>query len=1269
MLAIHEAIVSIVKGRRDLGASLVSSRDTFVYVRRSVLLSPLPQGATVMTGSNASESTHTRRDDHPSRSREGLFQSIGSMLFRPLSWVSSPRQAPTSSTHVGAETDRREAATTASVDTSATKKNTSSFAPAASAPFRGTHTLPSSLRVTPSVSSVSSPRSKWGSLNLAPNPTRSLASLPLDAHERNKPSALSQNAPSLVTVLGKRNPSAHMADAEHDEHMPEFSSSRKRRMVWDPEMGFVDVEDLAARRPPPPPPQNEAERILRALESMRTPLGDARRERIIRSQSQPSFSLSAPIPVPLPAPERESILAQPRLRSPAFRSIAPHSRSLRRSQLLRQSQVGLQTSLRSKLRQSVPYQDTQRDSVDEARVDEDLKVTDLEQPSSRTAKRRASKAKLSSKSSRAKLVKTENDVIPKSFKTSEIDSETTQPSTLPESELPKDDVVSAPRKHDKFEVRRDDEPIPKRSVLRQGASKTSRRHAPSGRITAFDDDEEDEDTPMPSGEELAKIKLPSSLFPDNFSFGEGMEKPASMPSKPLLERIAPPKETVTTTPSKDPKPGSVRFEAKPEVSVKETSKENAPPSSFFASAPMKTDSISMEKKSGPVPDFFGTKKATPASEPAASQEAGADSSKESQTQPDSSKKRDRDDEEAPAKKPAFSLNPTAPSFSFGKATEKSDKASTPSLFSSKSSTEKPTFSFGTASEKKDAPPSFSFGQPTEKSEAKSAFSFGSAPTSQSAATAPSASNEKKEADTTEPSTKKPAFSFNQPSASNQAEKPSFSFGSVAASKNEKPALSFAAPSEKKNEPSSFSFHSASDSTAKPSFSFGQKSETSKGAQGLFSSAPATDNKESQPLFGQAGEKKEESASATTSESSGQAAKPAFSFGQPPKSDAKPAFSFGTSANQTTEKLTETSSESQGAQEKPAAPLFGSTEKKDAPSFSFGQTSSTDTAAASGASEKKSAPSFSFGQTTEPKESKPAPTFSFGSSAKPKSDAPSFSFGQSSDKQEDKPAAPSFSFGMSAAKPDAKPAPTFSFGTSASPSPAFGATPQNEAPKKSTDAASAPQAPSLFGAPAPAPGSGSASPAPTFSFGGMPAASSSTGSPNPSFSFGATAPAQAATPAPAASTSSFGQPAAPPAPTTSFSFGAPNPSFSFGASSAPGGPTAPSTSFTFGSAPPSGVFQFGAPQSAPMNPPTATSVPAPAPTTSFSFGAPLGPAPSFTFGSMPASPAPGSPAPGFSFGTPPPNSGDSSGGGMFNLGSTTTPTGRQIKPLRQSRRRN
>lgn len=1201
-----------------------------------------------MTGSHPHESmspSHSDHGEHPS-AREGLFHSIGSMLFRPLSWVSSPRRVPSPPTNHRSATHVRNAGQTPASHTassaSTTDKGTSTLSLAASKPFRGTHTLPSSLRVPP-VSKFASPRSKWASLNLATSPSRSFATQSDEATVPNNPSAHSISSSSLVSVLGKRNPSTHEAEAQHDEVATEFSSSRKRRMVWDPEMGFVDVEDLAARRPPPPPPQNEAERILRALESMRTPLGDARRERIIRSQSRPSWSLTAPIPVPLPTPERESVMAPSRLHSPAFRSIAPHSRSLRRSQLLRQSQVGLQSTMRSKLRQSMPFYDTQRDSLDEQRVEEDLKVAEPEPPTSRTTKRRASKAKLSSKSSRAKLVKTDKEVVEKPSQGLDMEPEANPESkgaasdaSVPKTQPSDQADTSIARKRATFEVRPDNEPIPKRSVLRQNSAKVNRRHAPSGRITAFDD-EDDEDAPMPSGEELAKIKLPTSLFPEHFSFEEQAEKPTLEP-KPLLERMAPPATATSTTPAKEPPSGAVRFEARREAE-EEAPKQTAPPNLFFASAPTKSDSLSMEKKSGPVPDFFGTKKAAPATDSVDAKEKAADAPVEKP----SVKKRDRGEEEQPQKKHTSTLNPTAPSFSFAKNDDK--QAPTASFFPSKTAESKPTFSFGTQPEKKETSSSFFSAPPVTKKDLPSAFTFGQ--TKPDSASAPPASNDKVEAPAQDSETPKaaPAVSFGPSATAGADAPPSFSFGTASGSSTTKPSFSFATTSDTTKP--SFSFATASDTT-KPSFSFATASDTKKPS---FSFAAPTEKKENVPVEPTT-EKKDDAVSSPQGHV--QASQPAFSFGQPAKTDAKPTFSFGTGTQQESEKQEEKASGSSATEEKNTTSLFGSTETK-APTFSFGQTAS---AATSAPAEKKNTPIFSFGQTAEKKESKPAPTFSFGQPAASKSDTPSFSLGQSQMK-EDKPSS-SFSFGTSSSKTDAQPTPTFGFGTSSQPAP-FGTTPQKDTVAEPT-APSASTVPNMFGASAPASNSGTASPAPVFSF-GTPAASSSNsavGPAQPSFSFGAAAPA----PAPVASTPSFGQPAGPIPSTTSFSFGSPNPSFAIGANSANANNMAPTTSFSFKSAPPSGVFQFGAPQ------PTAGApgAPAPAPSTSFSFGSGSAPAPSFTFGAMPASPAPGSPAPGFSFGTPPPNSGDGSGG-MFNLGSSSTPSGRQIKPLRQSRRRN
>ena len=1113
--------------------------------------------------------------------REGLLHSIGSALYRTIPWLSG-----TNKSNASAQDE-----TQSSIQ--------STFHPRTSRALHESSLLSSSEGSNPRPSPANRlatsqtlnraqapykpfPRTKWGSLNLGPPTTPSLASTIQFQNLSDQP------APSFGrdfgdSVLGKRD--VPTVDVTIDDQTTYTPSARKRRMLWDPEMGFVDTEDMAAHRPPPPPPQNEAERILRALESMRTPLGDARREKLMRSRSVPSWH-SKSIPVPLPTPERESILAPPR--SPAFHSISPHMRSLSRSQRLRQSLMGAQPGMSSKLRESFRDSDTLQEPPRYVHVDDELAVEELEKPE-RRLKREARKAEIQPKPSRAKILKTST----KKVGLSKENSEPTYNSNIhdsSESGLIKRSVeVDSRRK--KFQVRKDNETGPSRSVLRQNSAKTSRRHAPSGRITAFDDDDDDE--PMPGGEELAKIKLPEFLFPSDFDFDasdnklKSRENESQTPS--LIERMDPkPHSDVTTTPAKEPAAGTVRFD------LNSSAPDKRPTSSFFSTAPRKPaddNSLSKEKNSGPVPDFFSkSSKNTGIQSSVATSQLGLPGAQsiqphapevKEQIEP-TLKKRELDDENLVVKKP-FSISASnepapifsaatekvaQPAFSFGQPADKKE--------------DKPAFSFGQSTEKKEDKPAFSFGQPAEKKEDKPAFSFGR-------------STEKKD--------DKPAFSFGQ-STEKKDDKPAFSFGQSTEKKDDKPAFSFGQPAEKKED--------------KPAFSFGQPAE----------------KKDDKPAFsfGQPAEKKED--------------KPAFSFGQSTeKNGDKPAFSFG----QSTEKK----------EDKPAFSFGQSTEKKeDKPAFSFGQSTET----------KEDKPVFSFGQPAEKKEDKPA--FSFGQSTEKKDDKPAFSFGQPAEKKDDKQ---TFSFATSFDKPATQSVnastnkPAASFGQSAttsnvqpaSPSPfSFGSAP-------ASDAAEKPSGPSFtFGASA-----GSTASSSTFSFGKKDASASSSQNPQPAFSFGATSgeaspaptfsfgqatsapPVSFGSPAP---TMSFGTaPAQPPASTTSFSFGAP-------AAPAP----APTTSFTFGSAPPSGTFQFGANAQ--------SGAPAGAPTTSFSFGAGLpSAAPSFTFGSGSGgnSPATGSPAP-FTFGTPPTSSDGSNGGnGLFNLGSSPAPAGRQIKPLRQSRRRN
>lgn len=863
--------------------------------------------------------------------REGLLHSIGSALYRTIPWLSG-----TNKSNASAQDE-----TQSSIQ--------STFHPRTSRALHESSLLSSSEGSNPRPSPANRlatsqtlnraqapykpfPRTKWGSLNLGPPTTPSLASTIQFQNLSDQP------APSFGrdfgdSVLGKRD--VPTVDVTIDDQTTYTPSARKRRMLWDPEMGFVDTEDMAAHRPPPPPPQNEAERILRALESMRTPLGDARREKLMRSRSVPSWH-SKSIPVPLPTPERESILAPPR--SPAFHSISPHMRSLSRSQRLRQSLMGAQPGMSSKLRESFRDSDTLQEPPRYVHVDDELAVEELEKPE-RRLKREARKAEIQPKPSRAKILKTST----KKVGLSKENSEPTYNSNIhdsSESGLIKRSVeVDSRRK--KFQVRKDNETGPSRSVLRQNSAKTSRRHAPSGRITAFDDDDDDE--PMPGGEELAKIKLPEFLFPSDFDFDasdnklRSRENESQTPS--LIERMDPkPHSDVTTTPAKEPAAGTVRFD------LNSSAPDKRPTSSFFSTAPRKPaddNSLSKEKNSGPVPDFFSkSSKNTGIQSSVATSQLGLPGAQsiqphapevKEQIEP-TLKKRELDDENLVVKKP-FSISASnepapifsaatekvaQPAFSFGQPADKKE--------------DKPAFSFGQSTEKKEDKPAFSFGQPAEKKDDKQTFSFAT-------------SFDKPATQSVNASTNKPAASFGQSATTSNVQPASpspFSFGSAPASD----------AAEKPSGPS-FTFGASTGSTASSStFSFGKKD------------ASASSSQNPQPAF---------SFGATSGEAS---PAPTFSFGQatsaPPVSFGSPAptMSFGTAPAQPP---ASTTSFSFGA---PAAPAPAPTT-----SFTFGSAPPSGT--------------FQFGANAQSGAPAGAPTTSFSFGAGLPSAAPSFTFGSGS----------------------------------------------------------------------------------------------------------------------------------------------------------------------------------------------------------------------------------------------------------------------------------
>lgn len=1250
--------------------------------------------------------------------KSGLMQSIGSRLLRAVPW-SSPRRSvlPTHDEPTPPKRPRIEqvqhtpehASYTPAKSTlpppNYTPDRTALFARAATPSAlrsRGQLT-PARARVLPggqgipasaSTGGLTPGKSSWSTLHLGPTQTPSLSTHPSlrefvpqksSASPRlpvKTPRAPAKDAPlpasaSHSSVLGKRDETA--AEVEHED----TPSARKRRMVWDPEMGFVDADDLEARRPKPPPPQNEAERILRALESMRTPLGDARREGIVRSQSMPSWHTSS-ISVPLPTSDTNT---SPASRSPA-RSIAPHSRSTQRIQQLRRTQVGQKPSMRSKLRNSVQasemYDHVTPDEEEQVAhevlgLDDDaMREEELEMPVEAPVRR--------SRRTKAKTKATQTETEPEAPKPAKAEAPAKTEAPVPPAQP--EPKAEAPAKKDNFSVRADDEPDCKRSVLRQGSTKQSRRHAPSGRITAFDDDEEEDD--MPQSEELEKIKLPTSLFPTNFSFEtEKKEAKAAAPAPPaemtpkdsgsLLGRLSAPQPS--TTPAKAPATGSTLFGAKPAED-----KPQDKGSSFFAAPPASTSSsLSTEKNDGPVPSFFG-KPAAP-SEPKGSLGLAGAFGKPAEDKPSSfsfGAPKPAEDKPVEAPKPsAFSFGNDKPAdkpaeapkpaggfsfgskpaddkpapavdkpaggFSFSKPAE--DKPSGFSFGAAKPAEDKPSgFSFGApkpAEENKDKPASgFSFGAPKPAEENKdkraSGFSFGAPkpaeenqdkPASGFSFGAPKPADENKEKPTNGFSfgTPKPAdenkdkpaggFSFSEPA---EAKPSGFSFGAKPA---EQPALSFGAKSDEGKDKPAFAFNAKPTESEKPAasgFSFGSKPDapaapdaSSTGPKPTFGFGGATDSakdtEKSAPFsFASADKKPEES-------------KPS-AFGA---ADAKPGFSFGAPADkapQFGEKRDRDEDEPASKRAAPglsaAAAPFTLAKPAEKPAVSFGAKSDTP---AFGAKPAESAPSFGFGAKPD------TPTFG----AKP-TETPAFGT---------KPAeTPAFGFGAKPAEaPAAKPADTPSF--------SFGAKPDGDKPAFA------------FGsAPGSAPGSSGSSPAPTTSF------SFTNNEAKPSFAFGTSAEASPASGSPAPFAFNAGAPAT--------GFGAPG-GFSGPASPAPA--TTPTTSFSFTQNTPAAPnFTFGGGAPAAPGPPAAgpaaagspapfafgTGTPPPQPTTpsTFAFNAPSPAPPAFGFGNTSA---PGSPAPP-SFGTPPPGA----GGGLFNMGAppAAAPGGRQIKPLRQPRRR-
>ncbi|CAO1633107.1 unnamed protein product [Parajaminaea phylloscopi] len=1086
-----------------------------------------------------------------------------------------------------------------------------------------------SLTPSASVLGLSSKQRTWTSLNLAP-PTRSRPSdgdelLRDFASSARNLGAGSRAGTPLSVRLGKRDAAEALGlgNLDLDDRASDMASSvngsaRKKQMMWDPEHGFISLDELRALEPPKPAPRNEAERILSVLEGMRTPLGDARKAGSTRT-SVPS-RLTQTISVPLPTPSREQGGQKSK-----HAAIGPYSKRRARAGSSKAAAEGEAEGMRAKLKRTRQFAVSQHgapssaqaghagDDNDEA--EEAMNEESEEEQREPTPPRRVTRGMARAKAREEALSPPHAKSSPTKKAASAATRRTTRrrkPSPSREDEMHNDgddgdgddapprspqksratqpapeepavtasDAVSNPfARKARFQVVSADAQQPRQaSSLRQGREKTSRTHGKSGKISAWDSDDDDEggDPEMDAVDvdALAKIKLPENMFPTGFTFGASSTTASKGNESHSVSQVPAPKASASADPQMSAGEGSLLNRlsgfaapmappASASASASASKPTPAPAASNFFSVPSAGSdkppaaaaaaAADTSKKSGPVPNFFGSagrKDDTPVAQPAAST-SGFTFGKASED------------------KSASATAPSSSGFSFGKPSEdKSTPASTgfsfgkPAPADTGSSLGKPApantgFTFGKPAESESKPAAsgssaggFTFGKPVEdkpaptEAPASSGFSFGSP--------APAATSESAKSSS--------GFSFGKPvstGTSTGSASSGFSFGQPAAS---------SIPSTKAPE------------SGVPDF-FGAK-KTSDAAQTPAATSPAPSS--SFGGFGASATSKDEPAKAATTSAPPATTPASFTFGAPANggdtgSAGTTAFGgfkgFGSAASgddakEASKKRGVGDDEAVEPAAKKSANIFGSAAPaaSSTSGFSFGAKASSPSASASATTP---AP-FSFG--------KPAATASSADSAPSK---PAFSFGSGASTPTSTPAAGGFTFGSAApatstSDAQAKPAPSAGapgpvFGASSSSSSSSGGWPT--AKPRVSDAGMMESESTSANAGAGGFGSGHGTSQGGFTFG--PPVSSS---------------ADKASPAPSAPSSST------PGPSSGFAFGATqaapaNKPFTFGATPAAGnGFGAPSTSSTgFGSG-------FGAPSNA--------STPAPA----FGFGQQQQPAP-------------------------------------------------------------
>ncbi|TIC22618.1 hypothetical protein E3Q12_02554 [Wallemia mellicola] len=960
---------------------------------------------------------------------------------------------------------------------------------------------------------------------------------------------------------GDFNPYAHSRTGDKRssfiEATPDRPSKRRatdaKKMVYNREADeFMSLEEAQARKHVPPAPKNEAERILLALEKMRTPLTDARKSNPLSARaplpaSQQSHSPLPAVSVPVPnltnSKAKNNKLAPVNKKTEAM--ISPYARSKsRREEERRQRERDMKTS---KLQEKLPKVQRPKNKIAVPSDDEDEETSGE-----------------SKKSASVDVSKTSSS--------SQASSSTPPVATTSAAKL------FAPISKDEFKPGERGQSATERarSSLRARTMTSSRQHSSAarkpGRAEESGEVDEEEEERKRQEERDALKSVPVV----NFNFGNQ----ATQTEAPKLNFKLPDEKKDEEQKPSTPKPAAFSF-------GESTTPKVPPPSSNLFAGLNKDNEKKPEENKPAAPATLSFSFGAPKAEKSEKEKDEEEKSKKAAAEKpnpfalfEANKKTpsEKDSSDSDKAAPSFSFNKPAeapkPAFSFGGAPEKKEEepkkedkpaaATTPSFggFSfSKPAEEEPkkapTFGFGGVSkpveEKKDVPPQPSlfdrlggkpeepktqpslFGKPAEtpkkdteapkpafggfggafasksdedKSKATSPFSFGGTPFGASKLEDKPAEGEKKE---DEKAPTAGGFSFGKPDEQKSTIGSSgsgFTFGAPKPVENGTSPFAFgqAKPVEEKKETPAFG-QPAKAADEKPAFSFGAAPAGDANAEKPKVSSPFT--------FG------------TPTAPSGAAEAPKPAFGQPPSEptkvsivdyaeylfnvDIQPSFGFGT----------------------PAATSTGETSK---PPFAFGGSQSTlfggASAAASPSTENK--PGFSFGAPSAGASADKTP-FAFGAG----------SGSTSAPAAESKPS--TFAFGSANAGTNSPS--TFQFGSGAGatgtafggpkPDQGAGGDSMEESPTRPAEPAP------LFGAPAAAP-----SPSP---FGAAPASSG--------FTFGASQPAA---------------PAAPAAPSPAFGFGGGNTGASNGAPSFGGfgaAPTAPSSANTTA---PTSPFAFGAP---------------------------------------------------------------------------------------------